>query len=312
LFENINTMANGELVITYYPAGEICSGKEVFDFVSAGTVEAGVRWPGYDAGKNSAFDLLANMMTYYGMTEYINWFNFGGGNELARELYAKSNLYFFPVGHNGAESGIRTTKTAITELADFDGLKLRISSKMAGKIVEKFGGSPLLVAHAEAYDALSKGTIDGGEMGSVTDDWIAGYQEVCPYVSTPAWYQIGNPMVLIINMDAWNALPPHLQKIVEVACQSAQSYVTGYMENNNYDYYLKWVDAGIEFNKLSEEALDEAQRLAAEAFAEEAAKNPDFQRVMDSMMAYLDKASAYNEFVLGRYSQGVGRPKYWP
>lgn len=312
MMADIEAMSGGQLKISYYPAGEICSPAEVFDFVSSGAAEGGIRWPGYDAGKNTAFDLFANMMTYMGAREYLQWFNFGGGNEVARDIYSKYGLHFIPVGCYPAESGIRTTKAQIKTIDDYDGLQLRISSRIAGRIVEQLGGSPVSVAHAETYEALSRGTIDGGEMGNFTDDWAAGYQEVCPYVSTPAWYQISAPMVLIVNEDVWNDLPDHLQDIVNVACQSAQSYATGLMEHENYEHLQLWLDAGLTINKLPEEDLDRIQTMAADIFKEEADANADFGTVLDSIVAYGKLATAYNEDVYGRYRQGVGRPVEWP
>lgn len=312
MMADIEAMSAGQLKVSYYPAGEIASAAEVLDFVSSGSVEGGIRWPGYDTGKNTAFDLFANMMTYMGAREYLQWFNFGGGNEVAQEIYSKYDIHFIPVGCYPAESGIRTTKVQIKTLADYKGLKLRISSKMAGRIAEELGASPLIVAHAETYEALSRGTVDGGEMGNFQDDWVAGYQEVCPYVSTPAWYQISAPMVLIVNEGAWNKLPDNLRSIVTIACQSAQSYATGMMEHENYLARQQWLDAGLIINRLPEKDLDTLQAMAARIFSEEAAKNPDFATVLDSIVAYGKLSTAYNEEVYGRYRQGVGIPTVWP
>lgn len=312
MMADIEAMSAGQLKISYHPAGEISSAAEVLDFVSSGAVEAGIRWPGYDTGKNTAFDLFANMMTYMGAREYLQWFNFGGGNEVAREIYSKYDLHFIPVGCYPAESGIRTTKVQIKSIADYKNLKLRISSKMAGRIAAELGASPLIVAHAETYEALSRGTVDGGEMGNFQDDWVAGYQEVCPYVSTPAWYQISAPMVLIVNEGVWNKLPANLQSIVTIACQSAQSYATGMMEHENYEARQRWLDAGLIINQLPEKDLDTLQQMAAKLFAEEAAANPDFAKVLDSIVAYGKLSTSYNEEVYGRYRQGVGVPVVWP
>src|SRR3990170_1385218 len=55
LAERITTMSNGRLKVKVYAAGELAPWNEVFDAVSAGTVEMGHTAPYYWSGKKAAF-----------------------------------------------------------------------------------------------------------------------------------------------------------------------------------------------------------------------------------------------------------------
>ena len=59
--ELINQLCEGELEIQLFPAPQIVSSFEVFGAVQTGAVKMGFDWPGYWAGKDTAFGALGGL-----------------------------------------------------------------------------------------------------------------------------------------------------------------------------------------------------------------------------------------------------------
>jgi len=93
---------------------------------------------------------------------------------------------------------------------DFKGLKLRVLPHSLN-LVKVMGGSPIVVAPPELYSALEKGVVDGiaFPLVGITERRL---QEVLKYIYDHSYYKVS--VHLMTNLDAWNKLPPHLQKLV--------------------------------------------------------------------------------------------------
>jgi len=71
---------------------------------------------------------------------------------------------------------------------------------------------------------------------------------------------------LLINIDAWNSLPRHLQVIIETATNAVnQDTLDEYLARNNqaltevYDSYSKFKNDVTEYHKISEDAFIESR-----------------------------------------------------
>lgn len=77
---------------------------EVFDSVSKGAVETSYRTPGFHAGKIPAAAFFASVPFGPQIDEYLSWMQYGGGNDLYREIYARHNLIGFCCGVVAADA----------------------------------------------------------------------------------------------------------------------------------------------------------------------------------------------------------------
>jgi len=135
--------------------------------------------------------------------------------------------------------------------------------------------------------ALKLGTIDGAEFSNVSCDWGMKFQEVTKYWNVPCWFQPASLLGLMINMDAWKKLPPDLQVIMEEAGKATVLWSNG---------HLNWLDiagtenfrkAGHTVTKLSKEDLAKLEQFSIKFMEMEAAKNPDYKKVLKSLMTYM-------------------------
>ena len=144
--------------------------------------------------------------------------------------------------------------------------------------------------------SLERGTVDGGEYSTPDIDWTMGFHEVCKYWSVPAWNQPGSLDAVMINMDAWNALPEEMKALVEYTARETCLQMSGWQECANIGVIDKLLDAGVEMNRLPQEDLDQLQKWAYEFMEIEAAANPDYAKIARSQIAYQKDIKAVRDY----------------
>lgn len=291
----VNEMTGGKFVITHSSAGEIVPAFELFDAVSKGALEAGFDWPSYWAGKNSAFDLLGSVSFWFTPADYYTWVYHGGGLALIRELFAKYNMYYIPTGMTPSESGFRTNKP-IRTLEDYKGLTLRAPLAQNMWILEQIGAKPVKIAGGEIYMALKLGTIDGAEFSNVSCDWGMKFSEVTKFWNVPCWFQPSSLLGMMINMDAWKKLPPHIQTILEEAGKATVLWSNAHWNWLDIAATQNFLKAGTTVTKLGDEDLAKLEKLSVKFMEMEAAKNPDYKKMVKSMMDYMRSYSAVRDW----------------
>lgn len=118
----------------------------------------------------------------------------------------------------------------VRTLGDLKGVKCRVTGDQA-VLLEALGAVPVSVPTVEAYEALARGTLDGGVMPLSS---IIAYKhcEVCKYLThTPIGY-LGHPM--IINKDAYNKLPDDVRNTIipQLAEEMPLEWVRRYSADN--------------------------------------------------------------------------------
>ncbi|MEA4993140.1 MAG: TRAP transporter substrate-binding protein DctP [Oscillibacter sp.] len=301
----VSQLTNGKFQITNYGEGEICSANQVFDSVQEGTVQAGGDWSGYWAGKDPAFELLSTTMNLFSGLDYYVWFEQGGGIDVAQELYGQYDLMWFPILCHFSESGIRSSKP-ITSIADLQTMKTRLGGVMAGRVGAKLGFNITTVPAAELYESLQRGVIDAGEFSGPNADSTLKLQEVAKYWVEPAWYQSAGNNGVIINKAAWDALPEAYQQAVATAAAACRGEGLARYTWLDSVAASKMIDEeGVTVTYMNEDDLKTIKATAQEVYEAEAAVNPNFKLVYDSMLEYCKVVDPYREMLnSGGYGYG--------
>jgi len=310
LAKMINEMSGGRIEVTIYSAGELMPAFEIFDACRNNVIQMASAWSTYWTKKNTAFDLFCSMGFMMTAPDWMTWMYEGDGLKLGQELYGKYNMMFFPMAVTGPESGFRLNKPVHT-LADFKGIKLRTGCLQTIWVLEQLGANPVRVPGGEVYMALKLGTIDGAEFGVPSCDWNMKFQEITKYWLTPAgWHQVGTISDLMINKDAWNALPDDLKAIVANACKANLIWSYAKANWNAMEALKKFKAAGIEESRLNEEAQEKIEELCMKFMEKESAKNPDYAKIAKSMVSFVKGFDEVRK-VEGRFSSGTAL-KYYP
>lgn len=283
----VNDLLRGQLEIKFFEGGALVPPFELFDAVAKGTLQAGVDWPSYWSGKNTAFDLLGSYP--FGLTpiDYMVWIYQGGGFDVYQEVYGKFDLVYLPHCVVPAESGIRGNKP-INSIADLKGLKLRMAGRTQGKILKDAGAAQVMLAAGEIYQALDKGVLDAAEFCTPSIDWGLGFQEITKYWATPSWHQCASVLGIMINKKAWDGLPDQVKTTLKTAAMANFMQYFSFFEYRSIEYTQKFLDKGTKITRLSDEDLAKLESFANQHTLESSKENPLFAKVAYSQFKFLN------------------------
>ena len=270
--------------IQSFAAGEIVPGLQAADAVTNGTVEMCHTASYYYVGKDPTFALFTAQPFGLNSRMQTSWMYFGGALDLANEFYKKYNFMALPCGNTGTQMGGWFRKE-IKEAADLNGLKFRIAG-FAGQIFTKLGTVPQQVAGGDIYPALEKGTIDAAEWVGPYDDEKLGFYKVAKFYYYPGWWEGGAMLHNFINLAKWNKLPKSYQSIVKSSSETAHSWMQAKYDAVNPAALKRLVANGAQLRPFSQPVMEACYKAATDTYNEVGAKNAEFKKVYDSMMAF--------------------------
>jgi len=302
--DDARVMSNGRLDVQVFAGGELVPALQVFDAVSQGSVEMGHGSPYYWAGKVPEAQFFSSVpfgMTARGMNA---WLYGGGGLELWREIYRPFNLIPFPMGNTGIQMGGWFNKK-IESVADIQGLRMRIPG-LGGKVFKRAGGNPVLMSGGEIYTALERGTIDATEWVGPFHDLRLGLNRAAKYYYYPGWHEPGTEFELMVNLTAWNELPPDLQKIIEVTARAVSEWIYGEMEFHNTEALQQLQQQkNVEVLEFPADVLAALKTTAMETLDEEAAGNPKFKRVYEAYRSFSQGYGGWSRMSEQSYQEAI-------
>jgi TRAP-type mannitol/chloroaromatic compound transport system substrate-binding protein len=273
LADRITAMSGGRIHVTVFAAGELVPPLEVFDAVANGTAQIAHTAALFWAGKFEAASFFT--AAPFGLTplEHMTWIIHGGGQALWDDLYAGSGVKPFMAGNTGFQMG-GWFRREIASIADLQGLKMRIPG-LGGRVLEKFGAVPVVLAPGEIFPALQSGLIDATEFLGPFSDHAMGFHKVAPFYYYPGWHEPNGTGEALVSSEAWQELAPDLQSIIATAC--AEVNVHGLTDSewaNAETLNTLMREKGTALRSFPAEVTD-AMRAASEEVMDEMAKGDD-------------------------------------
>ena len=290
----VEEMSDGQMKITVYGAEEQVPAFGVFDAVSSGSHQMGHSGGYFWKGKVPAAQFFTSVP--FGLTaDEINaWVNRGGGLELWREIYAPFNIYPIPAGNTGTQMFGWFNKE-INSLEDIKGLKMRIPG-IGGEVLKEAGGIPVTLPGGELFTALQTGVIDATEWVGPYNDLTFGFHQAAKYYYYPGWHEPGPMLELLINIDAWNSLPKHLQVIIETASKAVnQDMLDEYLAKNNQALNELVEVHGVELRRLPDDVIEEFREISYSILDDLAKEDETISKVYRSYLDFKNNVSAYHK-----------------
>lgn len=233
--KEIETRTDGRVTITYYPAGGLAAAADTYDAVVEGITDIGMSCLAYTMGRFPASELVDLPHGYPNgwvatkvATDFYNEFT-------PAEFDDCHPLYF----HAHGPGILLTVDTPVYTLEDMAGLVLR-STGVGAAIAEALGATGYAAAQGDAYELMSKGTIDG----SMTPmEPLLGWNqaEVVKYVTNCYDVAYTTDFFVVMNSDTWDSLPSDIQDIFdEVSEEWAEKHAKlwTYYDKAAADYFL--------------------------------------------------------------------------
>ncbi len=282
--QQLDEMTAGAVKFEVIEPGKLVPGNQIFDAVSSGKTEAGYTWIGYEASKVPSSVLFGAKPFGMNAAEYIAWYYFGGGKELASEVWAPFNIVPVLCGIVGPESAgwFRFELKSIDQLK---GLKIRFAG-LGAKVMQKVGANVIMMSAGALPQALEKGEVDAAEFSIPSVDEQIGFFKGTKYNYFPGWHQPTTAQALYISKSAWDRITAQTQALIETTCMAAVTYSLAKSESLQGEVLKRHKETGIATLSLSPEILASLKKATEEVLAEEAAKDAMFKKVLNSQRTF--------------------------
>ena len=284
LAAELRAISSGSIDLQLYEPGEVVPALEITESVKEGKINAGFMWIGYDQGRIPASTLIAAVPFGMEPMEFSAWWYYGEGRELGEALYAKHDVLPLLCSITGPETA-GWFRQPVESLDDLVGLKIRFAG-LGGKILQRVGASVTMIPGGEIFQALEKGAIDASEFSLPVVDEMLGFGRVAKYNYFPGWHQPFSTGHLLINLSAWNALSAETQALFRLGCKAMVTDTMVQAESLQGPIIRDFAGQGVSAETLPTEILEELRRVSIEVLDEEAAKDADFARILNSQREF--------------------------
>ncbi|MCB0705646.1 MAG: TRAP transporter substrate-binding protein [Saprospiraceae bacterium] len=296
----VEEMSGGRMKIKVYGGGELVPALEAFDTVRSGAAQIGCGAAYYWAGKIPAAQFFASVPFGMNAQQLNAWIVGGGGLRLWEEIYAEFNLVPMVGGNTGVQMGGWFNRE-INSLEDLKGLKMRIPG-LGGKVLERAGGSSVLIPGGELFTALERGVIDATEWIGPYHDYKMGFHQIAEYYYAPGWHEPGTALEFFVNKTLYDELPVDLQQIIQSAAAKLNNWMLSEFEAKNAIYLDKLIqEEHVKLRFFKQEILDKLRDYTAETLEEITASDPISRKVYDSYQSFRKKAGFWSSISEERY-----------
>ncbi len=239
----VNEMTAGRVEITVAPVNSVVPYSEVLDAVGANILQGEFDDPSYFAGKDPAFGLIANTVgAWSNPSEALKFFYYGGGMDVAQELYAEYNVHLVGVVMTGVESFVSSKE--VRSVDELKGLKLRAPEGMVQKVFDAAGAAPVNLPGSEVYTALEKGVIDAADFSLFSVNHSQGMHDVGKFPIYPGFHSLP-VQAITLNKEIWDGLPKDIQTILETGVRRLALDVMYQYEMQDFAAVKKAKEEGI-------------------------------------------------------------------
>jgi TRAP-type C4-dicarboxylate transport system substrate-binding protein len=257
----LDEASGGRIKLQQYPAGQL--GKESTSIIGSGLAETGIIAPSYEPDKlplSSVAELPGiSGSACEGSAKLWDLVKDGGivdKAELAplglHALYAEA----------APQYSLLTTKREVTRLEDMKGLKIRANGAAMDKTARILGAVPVSVTASEFFDALTRGTVDGG-FWSLESIRPWGLQKLVNYAFDGV--KMGTAVTIhVMNKKVWEDLDHATKVMITKAAMETQQH------------FCSWYDAQV---------LSEAKALSESGDVKIDRPSPDDSRRWDRVLA---------------------------
>ena len=293
LSERLENMSGGDIELRFFEPNALVPPLEMFDAISAGSLDAAWSVPGYWFGREPSLALFSAVPFGPRAGEYLAWMYHGGGHELMDEVYAKHNIKSLICGVIAPEAS-GWFRNEINSVQDLEGLKMRFFG-LGAKVMEKVGVSTQLLAGGDIYPALERGSIDATEFSMPAIDLDLGFYQVAKHYYFPGWHQQSTLFELMINMDKWNALNDQQRAMIEAACEANVAVMLAEGEAIQFAAMQELQEKGVTLHRWPEDVLDTLRGAWGEVATELAVEDEHFKKSWDSLQAFRRNYAIWND-----------------
>nr|WP_246413536.1 TRAP transporter substrate-binding protein [Rubricella aquisinus] len=284
--DSVNTLTNGRVSIEMLPVNSIVQHTETQDAVAAGIIDGHITDTSYFTGKDAAFGLIANPVGAWSSPyEMFAFLEYGGGNELMRDLLAPYGLHFIGATTPGLEAFI--SKVPLTGVDDLAGLKMRAPEGLVQQVFAAAGAAPVNLPGSEVFTSLDKGVIDAADYTVFSTNHAQGMHDVATHPVYPGFHSM--PLVEVsMNKATWDSMPADIQAILEMSVRDfAHNMVGKLAARDTLAVAEANADPNITVHNWSAAERAKFRTIAQGEWSKVASQSANAQKVFDVLTGYL-------------------------
>ncbi|UCF95479.1 MAG: TRAP transporter substrate-binding protein DctP [Desulfobacterales bacterium] len=282
--EKIKVMSNGELVITPHPVGAIVGYKDMHGALQTGVLQAYFSAPTFQAGKEPAFSLFADLPGgYENVMQFYAWYYQKGGLQMLQDAHAKWKNHCVGVIFYGRE--VLPAKVVIRTAADLKGKKIRAAEGIIADLMTALGASTVSIPGSEVYSALDKGVIEASDWGTRSMNDQMGLYEVCKFSIEPGFHSM-SALEFVVAGKQWDSLSDNLKQILESATREWSWNTVTRVMKEDAEIGPKLKQMGVEIVSFPKQDYQTIRGVARELWMKWAEKSPLTKQVVDSQVQW--------------------------
>lgn len=283
--EKLFEATNGQLKIEMLPVDSVVAYNETHDTVAAGILDGHITSTSYISGKDPAFSLIGGAVGAWSSPyEMLRFMNYGGGNEILRELLGEYGLHLVGVTSGGLEAFV--SKVPLNGVADLKGIKMRSPEGMTQEVFAAAGAAPVNLPASEVFTSLDKGVIDAADYSVFSANQDQGLNDIAKHPVYPGFHSL--PLIEVsMNQAKWDALPDHLKAMLEMSVNSLALEMTSQLFIKDLEAVAIAKANGVTIHDWSQEERAKFRAIARDQWDVVAARSDNAQRVYDTMIEFM-------------------------
>jgi TRAP-type C4-dicarboxylate transport system substrate-binding protein len=249
--DQVSQATDGHVKIVIFPSSQLATGPDVGEMVETGGVDIGWLFTPFYPAQFPLTEVASVPMAGFdngSLATNVLWDLYAKYPELQEEWgrYKLLNMYGIPASVFG------TVKKPVLAPADVKGMTLRCPAGLVTDYVTALGGSPVMMAPPDMYEALEKGNIQGYVFEPAGIHNFKLEEVTDYYTDMPIYIGIFG---LVMNWDKWDSLPAQYQAAIEsVSLREGSLAASADMQSAADTNRQIFVDAGAEWVTPTDDA----------------------------------------------------------
>jgi len=292
--EEVEQLSDGKITIELYPNGQLGSPADMINIANTGVADIVEAAPSYIPGKlalSNVFQLPGALSDAESGSKVI-WETLKDENSIVRKTdFDNNGIHPLFAATLPLYQIVTTGKNPISSFDDLKGLKLRSGGGVQDLTVQNLGATPVAMDLSEYYQALERGTLDGGVFNLPAMEANKTI-EVLENLTTNA--NVTSFVIpASISKTVWDELEQPVQDILTEAGETAALSLAENMDSSSEAALDNALEKGFNAWTLSPEELDQLSEMVAptwDQWVDEMNKlGFDGQQAVDEMNEMLKK-----------------------
>lgn len=285
--KGVEQATNGRIDVQLYPANQLGQLPAAVEGVALGTIETTFSIIGFLSALDPRYQVLDAAGLFDSETHAMKTLNDPSVREMLSQFGAKANTEPLVILLSG--QSVVVSKTAIDEIADFGGLKIRTggATPLLNRPLEALGAAPVPLPLGEVLPALQTGAIDASTANMAVINAFK-FQDV----ATEATYLPGNFTIVggAVSKEFLTRIGPDLEAVVrEVANKTTETVFPDYVTNGPAGLEALWTKNGGTIRNLNDDQaaayLEAVGPVIADIVMQDAQMQKDFATLQQAAEA---------------------------